>query len=277
MQNEWIILNGKLLTNETCITANNRSFRYGDGFFETLLIKNNAIRFWDLHKQRIQYSLQTLCFDTPKFFSLDKLQQEIFNLYEKQKLTKEARVRINFFRSDGGLFDAKDNYVNYLIQVWDLPNYSNELNVNGWDLTIYTKANKSCDALSNIKSNNYLHYALAAQFAKKQKCNDALVLNTYNNIADSCIANLFVVINNQLLTPSLQEGCVAGVVRNYLLQRLQEQNMMVTETSISPNQLKHANEVFLTNAIRGVVWVKNVDDNSYSNFNWAKRCFNLLG
>lgn len=277
MQNEFVVLNGKIVDAAHCISANNRSFRYGDGFFETLLIKNGAIRFWDLHQQRIQHSLQTLCFDTPHFFSVEKLEDEIFSLYKKQKRTAAARVRINFFRSDGGLFDAKDNYVNYVIQVWDLPNYTETFNENGWDITIYTKAQKSVDALSNIKSNNYLHYALAAQFAKQQKCNDALILNCKNTIADSCIANLFVVINNELVTPSLQQGCVAGITRNYLIKTLHQQNIMVKESSISPTDLAQASEVFLTNAIKGVVWVKRIDDYTYSHFNMANKCLKLLG
>lgn len=277
MQKEIVLLNGKLLDAATCISANNRSFRYGDGFFETLLIKNQAIRFWDLHKKRIENSLQTLCFDTPKFFSANKLETDILDLYAKQKLTGEARVRINFFRSDGGLFDAKDNYVNYLIQIWDLPNYSETLNENGWDVTIYTKAYKSCDVLSNIKSNNYLHYALAAQYAKQHKFNDALVLNNKNNIADSCIANLFAVINGNIVTPSLQEGCVAGVVRSFLINELKKQNSTVRETSISIQDLTQASEVFLTNAIRGVVWVKRIDDTTYANLKVATNCLRLLG
>lgn len=276
MPQELVLLNGKLVDAATCISANNRSFRYGDGFFETLLIKNNVIRFWNLHKQRIEHSLQTLCFDVPKFFSVDKLQEEIFSFYKKQKLTGAARVRINFYRSDGGLFDAKDNYINYLIQLWDLPNYTETLNENGWDVTVYSNAHKSCDALSNIKSNNYLHYALAAQLAKQKKCNDALVLNTKNNIADSCIANLFAVINGELVTPSLDEGCVAGVTRNFLIEKLQQENIFVKQASISVQDLAQATEVFLTNAIRGVVWVKRIDDFGYSNFSMAKRCLGLL-
>jgi branched-chain amino acid aminotransferase len=272
-----VLLNGKLIDAATCISANNRSFRYGDGFFETLLIKNGAIRFWDLHKKRIEISLQMLCFDIPKFFSTHKLETEIFSLYTKQKLNGVARVRVTFFRSDGGLFDAKDNYINYLIQVWDLPNYSNELNSNGWDLVIYDKAQKSCDALSNIKSNNYLHYALAAQYSKQHKCNDALILNTKNNIADSCIANLFTVINGNIVTPSLQEGCVAGVVRSFLIDKLKQQNYVVSETSISVEELSQASEIFLTNAIRGVVWVKRINEMSYTNFSIAKKCLALLG
>ncbi|MEJ7671501.1 MAG: hypothetical protein WKF59_01975 [Chitinophagaceae bacterium] len=69
------------------------------------------------------------------------------------------------FRGDGGLYDPKDHFPNYIIQTWDIENYK-VLNPNGLHIDIYQEAIKSCDKFANLKSNNYLPYVMAALHAK---------------------------------------------------------------------------------------------------------------
>ncbi len=61
-----------------------------------------------------------------------------------------------------------DNFPNYIIQTWALPEDNGELNSNGLDIGIYADVKKSCDILSNLKHNNYLPYVMAALHAKKK-------------------------------------------------------------------------------------------------------------
>ncbi|MES1224024.1 MAG: aminotransferase class IV, partial [Bacteroidota bacterium] len=58
-------------------------------------------------------------------------------------------------------------------------------------------------------------------------------------------------------TPALSEGCINGVMRRYLLEKLREKNYVCTETELKEDDLLNADEVFLTNAITGIRWVKN--------------------
>ena len=94
-----------------------------------------------------------------------------------------ARIRLNVFRGDGGLYDAVNNTPNYIIETWALPEGNGQWNSNGLVTGIFDDAKKSCDLLSNIKHNNYLLYILAALKAKKEKWNDAIVLNQFGRIA----------------------------------------------------------------------------------------------
>ncbi len=79
-----------------------------------------------------------------------------------------ARVRICFFRGDGGIFDPISHRPNYIIQTWELPENYTELNSNGLELLVYPAGRKSCDQFSNLKSNNALLYLMAAKYAKDQ-------------------------------------------------------------------------------------------------------------
>ena len=85
------------------------------------------------------------------------------------------------------------------------------------------------DEFSNLKSNNYLGYAMGAMYAKKHKFHDCLMLNSSNRICDATVANVFWVKDGKIFTPPLSEGCVAGVMRAHLINRLPENGMEVLE------------------------------------------------
>ncbi len=264
-------LDGKIfLESENNISVNNRSFRYGDGFFETMKLIDGKIQLKELHFQRILYSLKTLGFITAKHFSFEGLEKQIVELATKNNHQHLGRIRITFFREDAGLFEVTNFHPHILIQSFELNESVNELNQNGLVIGLYPTAKKSCDIFSNIKSNNYLQYSMAALWTKENKLNDALLLNSNNNVADSCIANVFIIKNGVTKTPALTEGCVAGVMRKHLIETLNQNNIEVVETTINIEDIINADEVFLTNAIKGIIWVRQFGDSNYANFETRK-------
>ena len=106
---------------------------------------------------------------------------------------------------------------------------------------------------------------LAALSAKKEKWNDAVVLNTHGRICDTTIANIFIVKDNVVYTPSLQEGCVAGIMRRAVIQNLLEANGQLVEKEITITDLLAAEEVFLTNSMYHIRWVQRIGDIVYQN------------
>lgn len=264
-------LNGRLfLENENNISVNNRSFRYGDGFFETIKLVNNQIQFKELHFERIAQTLDILKFQQPTHFSFEKLEEQIIHLAKKNHHNNLGRLRVTFYRNDGGLYDVINLQPNILIQSFPLQQTVKKLNENGLTIDVYTLARKSCDVFSNIKSNNYLQYTMAAFWAKENKLNDALLLNSQNNIADSTIANIFIIKDEIISTPSLHQGCVDGVMRKHIIHTLKSNNILISETAISVNDVMHADEIFLTNVIKGISWVKACGERAYSNNNTQK-------
>lgn len=258
--------NGKIYEADTAvISADNRGLRYGDGLFETMKIKNGELILEDEHFARLWKGLQVLQFTIPKHFNPDKLQQEILTLAQKNQHENAARVRVTVFRGNGGLYDAIDNFPNYIIQTWPLPDGNGELNSNGLDIGIYSSVKKTCDILSNIKNNNYLPYVMAALEAKKEKWNDAILLNSFGRICDCSIANIFLIKDEKVYTPSLGEGCVAGIMRKYLLDNFAVTGFSCTEKEITIEEILDADEVFLTNSIYNMRWVKSINAKSFGN------------
>jgi branched-chain amino acid aminotransferase len=259
----YINYNGKILDADTSIVpAQNRGLRYGDGLFETIKLKHNKLLFSKEHFTRLFSGMELLQLNLPKFLDANSLQKQILELAKKNDL-QSARVRLNFFRGNGGLYDAANHTANYVIEAINLPEDDALLNNNGLDLCIYQNAKKSVDVFSNLKSNNFLPYVMGALYAKQQKCNDAIILNSNNSIADTTIANIFYIKNGIFYTPSLQQGCVAGIVRQYLLKEIQAQGFSVNETQVTVEDIMAADEVFLTNSIYNIRWVKSIEDKSY--------------
>jgi branched-chain amino acid aminotransferase len=252
----FFMYDGKYFPDATPVLGpDSRAFRYGDGIFETMRVSQGQIPLVNYHFIRCFAGLNTLGFDIPALFTPGKLEHNILTLCRKNNHLENARVRISIFRGNGGLFDPESHRPQYLMQTWDLPEHYKKMNDNGLELTIYPPGRKSCDPLSNLKSNNALIYVMAAKYAKDQKCNEALVLNTTGKIADATIANLFWVKDGAIFTNPLSDGIVAGVMREFLIDNLLRKGMPVSLQSIDPDELLEADEIFLTNALFGIRWV----------------------
>jgi aminodeoxychorismate lyase len=261
-----INLNGKILNEAKAgISVNNRSFRYGDGLFETMKMMKGRIIHAEQHFNRLFAGMQTLQFQVPKIFTPDFLLKQINELAMQNGHAKLGRVRLTIFRGDGGLYDTVNHSPNYLLQTWELNAANNELNENGLVIDFYEGTRKYADALANVKSNNYLPYLLAAMHAKQNNLNDCLLLNHEGHVCDATIANVFVVKDGEIITPKLSDGCVAGVMRDALLHGFDKAGFKMNEKSLTKEDILNADECFLTNSIYGVRWVKMLGDKTFGN------------
>ncbi|MBX9780147.1 MAG: aminotransferase class IV [Chitinophagaceae bacterium] len=263
---KFLSLNGKMIeSSNPVLLADNRSFRYGDGFFETIRWEGNTAFLWEYHVKRFFSTLNELAFVTPTWWDEAFLKSSIQALVVKNKHERQARIRCTVFRGEGGIYDANTNIPQLIIQSWPLEGGLFDLNSNGLDINIFRNAIKTADSYSALKTNSAMPYIMAAQFAKSNRYNDAILLNQWGRVADTTIANIFIINNNNIITPPVSEGCVNGVFRRFLLKKLDKTGFGAQELAISEHILKNANQIFLTNAIKGIKWVKNIGSLTYSN------------
>jgi branched-chain amino acid aminotransferase len=253
-----------IAVDELKIHPDNRSFRYGEGFFETIRLHNATIPLWDLHWNRLSSTLPKLYFERPAHFTDAGLKEEILRVAKRNACLDAARVRITFFKGEGGIWEHPSSPFHVLIQCWPLENKEFRINENGLEIGLFEKGRKSCDQFSSLKTNNYLLYALAAQYAKREKLNECLILNQYGRVCDASIANVFFCKDGIIHTPHLEEGCIDGVMRRYLLEQLRVAGFQVREAAYSPDNILAAEELFLTNAMYGLRWVKSWGSKQYA-------------
>jgi len=261
----FFIYNNKFYSSGTpVISSESRSLRYGDGLFETMKLVKGKIINSQFHFDRLFKGLTLLQFEIPKNFTSNFLQKKIDELLAKNKHGSTARIRLMLFRSNGGLFDVEDLKPNYIIETWAL-NAHQQLNEDGLIADAFPDARKSCDFFSNLKTNNYLPYIMAALFARKNKLDDCIIFNSFGRVCDSIIANIFIIKGKKIYTPPLTEGCVAGVMRRWMIEKFDLNPYRVIEKQLVIDDLLDADEFFLTNSISHFRWVRNFKEKKYSN------------
>ncbi len=260
--------NGKIWEpGNTALSFGNRSFRYGDGIFETIKIYNNKILNLELHYARLKEGCKILGLE----FNWDqkKLQEEIFKTTPPFSGYKDFRIRFTLFRSGYlGYYTPQKNNFEFVIATTALSNLKQPypFNQNGLKLKLYKEITIHSTPLTAIKTNNSLPYVLAGKFAKESQCDAGLLLNSSGRIAETHYANIFIIKNGNIYTPPVSEGCVAGVMRRAILNF----NKNIKEKPLSIKELLDAEEVFLTNAIKGIQWVELFEDKLYKNKQVAK-------
>ncbi len=260
----FLYADGQMLrSDKALILPDNRSFRYGDGFFETMKFRDGQIQLADYHFERLFETLDRLKFQPPSFFTRAYLETQIIELLKKNGHHGLSRVRLTIYRGEGGIYDRINHFPHHLIQTWDLNESNNKINENGLVIDIFQDAKKVCDGFSHLKTNNYLNYAMAAIWAKENHLNDALLLNPFNRLADATIANVFIIKDGLIKTPALSEGPVEGVMRRHMLTQLRKLDIPVLEAKLEIEEVLQASEVFLTNAIYGIRWVKQLQNANY--------------
>ncbi|MBM3415460.1 MAG: hypothetical protein FJY20_03230 [Bacteroidetes bacterium] len=260
----FICFNGKLLPgHEPVLLADNRSYRYGDGLFETMKVIRGNIMLESFHFDRLFTGLSLLKFEIEVLFTAQKISRDILALCKKNNCFGRARIRLSVFRGGGGLYELASQ-MQYLVECWALDEAATSFNENGLVIDIFPHARKSCDKFSNLKTSSFLPYSMAAIYAKDNRLNDCGVLNTHDRIADTTNANVFIVKGNMIITPPLSEGCISGVMRRHILTTFPASGISVYEKPLEIKDLEGADEVFLTNAVKGIKWVKEFRNKFYT-------------
>jgi branched-chain amino acid aminotransferase len=268
--------NGRFLDkDESIVNSTNRSFQYGDGLFETIRLSNGKVMFLKDHFERLQRGTQYFKLQLPEYFSEDFLKQQILDTAESNDISLNGRIKLTIFRNGEGKYEPLTNEANWLITASPLYRPDYQWNEEGLHLGIFDKAKKPCDEISNYKTTSSLLYVLAAVYKKESGFDESIILNTKGNIADTIYANLFLIKNEKIYTPALSEAPVDGVMRKQVLQLAKKQGYKIYEEAITGNDLTNADEIFLTNAIKGILWVRQFENQPYDH-EIAKQLLNNL-
>lgn len=265
MNEHFIIYNSQYyLSGQPVISISNRGFRFGDGLFETIRLYEGKILNADFHFERLFHGMELMQFDLPDYYSKEFFTDEIKKLLLKNSISQNARIRIMVFRGDGNGYIFENNCPDFIIETFALTDKL-QLNENGLTVDIFPHSKKSCDRYSNLKTNNSLPSVMARLFAKNNHLDDAIIMNAMDRVCESSIANLFVVKGQRIYTPPLSEGCIAGTLRRWMLEKLSLNNFRVEQKKLTVEELLDADEIFLTNSIYLVKWIKFCQGRTFTN------------
>ena len=261
----YINFNGEILPADSILlTIANRAFKYGDGLFESMRLMKGKLKFAELHAGRLQKGMKALKIDGYSQADSWFLKEKVEELARRNKI-KHGRLRLTVFRDAEGLYMPTQNKMGYCLEIQPIDEPRYFLNERGLIMDVYSELPKPLNWLSNIKTCNSLIYVMAGIHKQQNKLDDVFLINQNRYLCEANSSNIFVWYQNHLYTPALSEGCVEGVMRQVVMQLAKDNNIPVTEAQINPEILNQAEEVFLTNATKGIQWVMGYGVKRYFN------------
>jgi branched-chain amino acid aminotransferase len=252
---EWIWSNGALIAaDELRVSPFDRGLTVGLGLFETILAVDGRPVFLDQHLARHAVGCARLGWPPP---DPAKVEQGIHDLLHANQLTiGSARVRLFQTAGSGPLADlARGPSALTLLTAATLTPGPETIS-----LTLSPWVRNERSPLAGLKCASYAENLLALAAAQAAGFNEPLFLNTRDEVCETATANLFLVKDGTLRTPALTSGCLPGIARAQVLTQARAQGLPTEETTLHLADLHHADELFLTSSLRGIVPITRFDD-----------------
>lgn len=244
---------------EAKVSITDRSFRFGDGVFETLLIHKKNIFDFNTHYQRLLGGLKAYYIDID-ISNLEKLCLELINLNK----IKTGYIRIIISRGENGLgsvgYCPKNCKPYMLIQSFEkeLPKFS--------ILNLWLSSYRSHQSLSS-KVNSSANYVLSMLEADHNSCENALILDTEANICETGSGNIYWFKDLKLYTPEASLAFIPGTIQKKIFKLFDGE---IIQGKFKLEDIKNADEVFMSNVgalIAGIKSITSSKDFIYQNLN----------
>ena len=259
-----MLLNGAVVGEQDAPKAfANRGFLVADGVFESMRFTDGCVPFLGLHMARLHAALEAHGMNVPDSLQESRLAESLDAWRQTWSLEGDARIRLTAFREGQGKYTPDTDNTSWVATVERMDARGFSLAPKGLDVDIYQDMVKHPSPISKFKNVASTVYIQAARHAAARGWGDALVLNPEQRIIESSRSNLFVVSNGVLYTPSLDDGCVGGIMRSVLIRTAIDRNVKIYEAALTPQNLIQADELFLTNAVRGIEWVSSYKTKRY--------------
>ena len=237
----------------------NRGFYFGDGFFETIRLLKGRPTLLDYHIQRAKNTARYFQMHWPESWNEDELTDLIRNGNRKN----HEVVRVDFFRTGGGLYAPEEQSIDrefsfralpgntglFSEQVCSLVEFEKGVNeLPSIPAAVYTQETKPIQSWSAFKTSSALFYVQAGiHLTKLEGAEDLILLNDKNMVCEGLSSNLLIKYQGDWISPSLDQGGVEGVYLAHL-----QSFLPILRSPVSMEMLENASVVLLTNAVQGV-------------------------
>ena len=256
-------VDGELVPAEAAsVSVDDRGFRYGDAAFETMRAYGGEVFAWDAHMSRLRETCDVL--ELEHGIGDDDLYRRIEDALAANELS-DAYVRLSITRGvqPGKLTPQEPVDPTVVIIVKPLPRggsdgqpvYEGPATLQ----TVKTKRVPDTAIPARAKTHNYLNGILARLELRVSDADEAIMVDTDGHVAEGATSNLFFVRDNALRTPSLDGPVLPGITRRVVLDIADEEGIPVEDGQYTPDEIRNADEVFVTNSTWEIRPVEVVD------------------
>lgn len=241
-----------------------RGLLYGDGLFETIAIVDGKTLLLEEHLNRLIKGCERLSIPLHP----PELKDEISHFLRtcvQEEASDKAILKLIITRGCGsrGYDITTANEPVRILQWHEFPDYPENFSKQGVGVFLCKTPLAKNPVLAGLKHLSRLEQVLARAEWKSPDFQEGLMFNTDDLLIEGTMTNVFLVINNKLLTPLMDECGVDGVMRNYILNLAKQLKIDCGIEHISRESLKQADEVFLTNSIIGIWPVRQINQQEY--------------
>lgn len=235
------------------ISPLDRGFAFGDGLFETCKLIDAKIPLWDLHSARLIRSANRLLIP----LDIDLIEHQLSKLLSaiSRDALHDAVVKITVTRGEGGRgYRIPDNVSPTLVMgVYPSAKYSRDNQTSGVTVRVCDQRLSRNSSLAGLKHLNRLETILARSEWIDDSIAEGILLDTEGFVTEAVFSNLFLVKNNQLLTPDLSLAGVEGIMRQLIIETLAPAGAIPVQiTSLTMQDLIDADAIFLCNSLYGI-------------------------
>lgn len=224
-------------------------FYFGLGVFETICVRQGRLVLEKNHRERLLEGLRRLGISLPcgNYENLRIQMRRIMDDFE-QANPKE---------SDGYVLKVCVTASNLKITARK-NTYTSQDYERGFHLKISPILRNETSPFTAVKSLNYGDNILEKRRAHREGFDEPVFLNRKGLLTEGATTNLFGILEGELVTPPASCGLLPGTVRRYLLEQYP-----VKEMELTPDMLKACSEVFVTNALLGIMPVRRFEEHTY--------------
>ena len=251
-----VFLNGQFVPEaQAVVSVNDRGFMYGDGLFETLLVVNDRPFRLAQHLERMSRGADFLKIRCP--FTPEELQGFAGQLIEKNQMP-EAILRVVLTRGPGerGYTPRPGGHPTVAMTLHPVATSCRPVR---WKLVTASYRILATDPLASFKTLNKLTHVMARAEAVAKGADEALLLNTNGEVAETASGNLFWVSRNRVCTVPAGRGALPGITRAVVLEICQALGLPTDQRIIKPEALRMAKGIFITQSAFGIVPVTTLD------------------
>lgn len=258
----YICLNGEILPQKHAkLSFSNRAFRYGEAVVELMRSSGVRVPFYKEHFQRLTRALSVLGMSHVSAFSEAALLRSIELLIHRKKLYNLNKVSLTLWREDDPKLLSTKTEINYLIEAEALDEKMFTLNERGLNADVFPGAYKAKSYLSSFCTNDQTFKFQALRYAEQSKLDACFITNPEGKIIEEADGNIFFANGKTIYTPSVQSGCVDGIIRKKVLEIAEKDGYIIAETDPLPlSFIKEVEEIFITNDLYGIRWIGGYKD-----------------
>ena len=250
------LVNGQL---QDSLAVSDRGLQYGDGVWETVLISFGYTILLEKHLSRLQKGCEAL---NLQGLDVSLLRHEI--RYFTQNSDNRI-LKIIITRGSGGRGYSSHGLCSptRILSLHDIPSDIYHYRDNGICIQ-YCKTQLSRNPqLSGFKHLNRLEQVLARN-ELRDKYKEGIVCDTDNNVIEGTMSNIFIIRNNTVITPLLDQSGIKGVMRAYIISLLGKKNIRLIEKQVSIDDIQSADALFFSNSVIGLWPVNKIYDKKYA-------------